>query len=189
MAKSPRERMVSGAAKMISTRGVGPTSVRDVAKLSGAPLGSTYHYFPNGKEQLVDEAVHLVGRKVERLIREAAPGGTLAVFDAFVANWRQVLIDGDFRSGCPVLAVATAEARADSTAAQSASDMFGLWETALVERLADDGVDQDRARRLAWLVITSLEGAVAVARSRGSTAPLDAVSTEVRAILAAAVRP
>lgn len=180
--------MVSAAAKMISTRGVGPTSVRDVAKLSGAPLGSTYHYFPHGKEQLVDEAVLLIGRKVERLIREAGPGGTLAVFDAFVANWRQVLIDGDFRSGCPVLAVATAETRADSAAAQSASDMFGLWETALVERLTEDGLTDERARRLAWLVITSLEGAVAVARSRSSTDPLDDVAAEVRAVLASAVR-
>lgn len=173
---------------MISTRGVGPTSVRDVAKASGAPLGSTYHYFPDGKEQLVDEAVQLIGRKVEGLIREAAHDGTLAVFDAFVANWRQVLVDSDFRSGCPVLAVATAEAKADSTAAQSASDMFGLWESALVERLTRDGLDHERARRLAWLVITSLEGAVAVARSRGSTAPLDDAAAEVRAVLVAAVR-
>lgn len=189
MAKTPRERMVSGAAKMISTRGVGPTSVRDVAKLSGAPLGSTYHYFPNGKEQLVDEAVQLVGRRVERLIREAAHDGALAVFDAFVTNWRQVLIDSDFRSGCPVLAVATAEAQADSTAAGSASEMFGLWEVALIERLTEDGLDDDRARRMAWLVITSLEGAVAVARSRASTAPLDDVAAEVRAVLAATVQP
>lgn len=189
MAKTPRERMISGAAKMISTRGVGPTSVRDVAKASGAPLGSTYHYFPDGKEQLVDEAVQLVGRRVERLIREAADDGTPAVFDAFVANWRQVLIDSDYRSGCPVLAVATAETKGDSTAARSASDMFGLWETALIERLVADGLADDRARRLAWLVITSLEGAVAVARSRGSTAPLDDVADEVRAVLVAAVQP
>lgn len=180
--------MISGAAKMISTRGLGPTSVRDVAKLSGAPLGSTYHYFPNGKEQLVDEAVQLVGRRVERLIREAGPGGTLAVFDAFVANWRQVLVDSGFRSGCAVLAIATAETSSDSPAAQSASNMFGLWETALVERLTEDGLDRDRARRLAWLVIASLEGAVAVARSRGNTAPLDETAAEVRAVLAAAVR-
>ncbi len=47
-----RERIVAGAADMISRRGLSATSIREMAKHAKAPLGSTYHYFPEGKQQL-----------------------------------------------------------------------------------------------------------------------------------------
>ncbi|MFE0739517.1 TetR family transcriptional regulator, partial [Streptomyces sp. NPDC058855] len=39
-----RERIVAGAADMISRRGLSATSIREMAKHAKAPLGSTYHY-------------------------------------------------------------------------------------------------------------------------------------------------
>ena len=54
---SAREQLVAGAADMMRRRGLNATSIREVARHSGAPLGSTYHYFPGGKDELAAEAV------------------------------------------------------------------------------------------------------------------------------------
>lgn len=121
---------------MISTRGVGPTSVRDLAKQSGAPLGSTYHYFPGGKDQLIDEAVQLVGDRVERIIREALTDDPLSAVDAVCAEWRRILIDSDFHSGCAILAVATADTGQETPASRTASVVFERWKDALTDALA-----------------------------------------------------
>src|SRR5699024_12852403 len=71
-----RQRIVVGAADMISRRGLSATSIREMAKHAKAPLGSTYHYFPDGKQQLATEAGRYAGERVAGALRqelEAAP--------------------------------------------------------------------------------------------------------------------
>jgi AcrR family transcriptional regulator len=175
--------MLAGAAELIGARGVGATSVRELAKYTGAPLGSTYHYFPGGKEQLVGEAVGWVSSHVEKVLARAGDGGTIAALDAFIANWREFLIKSDYEASCPVLALATE----DTATAGPATTIFQRWQTLLVEVLRRDGVSADRSERLAWLIVASLEGAVVMARSQRSPAPLEAVAEEIRGLVTGAV--
>lgn len=70
-----RERIVAGAADMISRRGLNATSIRETAKHARAPLGSTYHYFPEGKQQLATEAVRYTGEWVAQPAAQGAGGG------------------------------------------------------------------------------------------------------------------
>jgi WD40 repeat protein len=64
----PRQQMVIGAADMIRRRGLNATSVRELAKHTRAPLGSTYHYFPRGKQQLAAEVIRTSGRAYQQLV-------------------------------------------------------------------------------------------------------------------------
>ncbi|WP_332664416.1 TetR/AcrR family transcriptional regulator [Aeromicrobium sp.] len=185
MPLDPRTKMVAGAAQLIGERGVGATSVRELAKFTGAPLGSTYHYFPGGKDQLVEEAMVWVSRRVEKVLARAGEGGALAALDAFIGNWREFLIASDYEASCPILAVATE----DTTTAGPASEVFKTWQGLLVPVLTRDGVPLERAERLAWLIVSSLEGAVVMARSQRSPVPLEAVAEEIRGLIRDAVKP
>ena len=176
--------MVAGAAELMGARGVGATSVRELAKFTGAPLGSTYHYFPDGKDQLVEEAVGWVSGRVEKLISRAGDEGALSALDAFIANWRDFLVASDYQASCPVLAVATE----DSVTAGPASAAFTRWHGLLVEVLRRDGVAPKRAERLAWLIVSSIEGAVVMARSQRSPEPMEAVAAELRGVIREAVK-
>src|ERR1044072_8205597 len=100
-----RQRIVAGAPDMISRRGLNATSIREMAKHARAPLGSTYHYFPEGKQQLATDAVRYAGETVARILRGELAAGPAAGLRAFLALWRGIVIDTDFRAGCPVLAV------------------------------------------------------------------------------------
>ena len=53
--------MVLSAAALIRRDGVTGTGVRDVVAHAQAPRGSVQHYFPEGKQQLVGEALRWAG--------------------------------------------------------------------------------------------------------------------------------
>src|SRR5215467_3751972 len=60
--KGPRERMVFSAAQLLRRGGVAGVGMREVAARARAPRGSLQHYFPGGKEQVVNEAVAWAGQ-------------------------------------------------------------------------------------------------------------------------------
>ena len=171
-----RRKMIVGAARAIGTRGVGAMSLRDLAREAGVPLGSTYHHFPGGKAQLAEEAVTSIGRKVARLVDTAREEGIESALAAFTRVWRELLVETDFRTGCPVLAVATGD---DPKLTETARAIFASWQDLMVGGLVADGVPVGRAPGLARMIIASLEGAVAVSRAERSLEPLDEVSAEL----------
>ena len=56
--------MVRTAASLFSTRGANATSFSDVIAESGAPRGSIYHHFPDGKKQLAEDAIRYTADRV-----------------------------------------------------------------------------------------------------------------------------
>jgi len=181
-----RRRMVVGAAKVISAGGVDAMSLRDLALQAGVPLGSTYHHFPDGKAQLVDEAVRLVGAQVTQLIEDARTQGTETVLQVFADRWRRVLEASEYAAGCPVAAAAVAT---DPRHHEVAREVFADWHTALSKSLRDAGVPARRAGRLARTVVAATEGAVQLARASRSSEPLDEVVAELSGLVESARQP
>ncbi|MEY9212529.1 TetR/AcrR family transcriptional regulator [Thermobifida halotolerans] len=181
-----RQRIVAGAADMIRRRGLAATSVRELAAHAGTPLGSTYHYFPGGKQQLAAEAVRFAADAVTAVLEKELRAGPVAGLRAFLAWWRRTLVDSDYRAGCPVLAVAVEEPPADGTpqALAAAAEAFAVWEDVLARALRAHGTDAAEAAQSATLVVAAVEGAVALCRARRDTAPLDAVAARLEALLA-----
>jgi AcrR family transcriptional regulator len=180
-----RERIVAGAADMIRRRGLNATSVRELAKHAKAPLGSTYHYFPGGKQQLATEAVQFAGDAVARRLREELQAGPAEGLRAFLSLWREIITSTDFQAGCPVLAVAVEEpATAESPAALTASaEVFTTWESLLADSLRQHGAEEQQAGQLATLIVSAVEGAVVLCRAKRSTQPLDHIATQLDALV------
>ncbi|MEU5595051.1 TetR/AcrR family transcriptional regulator [Streptomyces sp. NPDC020298] len=184
-----RERILVGAADMISRRGLNATSIRELAKHAKAPLGSTYHYFPEGKQQLATEAVRYAGAAVARILRKELDAGPVAGLRAFLALWRGVVLDSDFRAGCPVLAVSVEEPPADGIppALVAAAEVFEDWERLLTEALTRHGADPDAAPGLAALIVASVEGAIAMCRAKRGMEPLDRVARQLEVLIVGAL--
>ncbi|WP_405388126.1 TetR/AcrR family transcriptional regulator [Streptomyces sp. NBC_01102] len=185
-----RERIVAGAADMISRRGLSATSIREMAKHAKAPLGSTYHYFPDGKQQLATEAVRFTGEWVARSLRKELEAGPAAGLRAFLGLWRKIVVESDFHAGCPVLAVAIEEPPADEIppALAAAADVFEQWEDLLAASLREYGAEAGRATQLATLIVAAVEGTVAMCRAKRSTEPLDRTAEQLQALIAAAIK-
>lgn len=201
MTSETRARMVAGAADLVSRRGVNATSMRDLVRYTGTPRGSIGHHFPRGKQQLIEEAIVFAGAQVsgplEHLTRSR---GSIAGLRAFIALWRQTLEKTKFQAGCPVLAVAVEQfvndaserdGKPDDTAQAHLLDLadgvFADWQRIMVDALRGEGVTPARARRLAALVIASVEGTVAMCRAARSAQPLEDVRLELELVLSAAI--
>jgi TetR/AcrR family transcriptional regulator, lmrAB and yxaGH operons repressor len=184
VARDTRKRMIYGAARMVGTRGVGALSLRDLAKEEGVPIGSTYHHFPGGRHQLIEEAVRTIGASVTRRIEVGRERGPVAALDAFGDEWRTVLEDSDFLTGCPVFAVATAD---DPGLRDVATEVLESWQDALAGVLSDAGVDKKRTSRLAMFVVAAIEGAIALCQAERSIEPLRDTMEEIHHLVDAAV--
>ncbi|WP_454852472.1 TetR/AcrR family transcriptional regulator [Promicromonospora soli] len=191
MSAELRTRMVEGAADLMSRRGLGAASMRDLARHAGTPLGSTYHYFPGGKLQLALEAVRLTDERVSARLRQAFERGPAAGVREFLALWRQIVINSDFEAGCPVLSVAVTEPRTGEAAeaVAAAGDAFAHWCDALSTSLREHGAPAPVAESLALLIVTSVEGSVAICRAEGSTRALDLVAQTIEGLIESALPP
>src|SRR3954452_3517567 len=127
-----RERMIVSAALLLREKGLTGTSFGDVIDHSGAPRGSIYHHFPNGKSQLVEEAVQYAGEYVADSIESTDPVEALR---SFTKSWRKTLERSDFRAGCPVVAVAVEAHHEAPVLAAAAAGAFARWQEALASLL------------------------------------------------------
>ncbi|MBS9534982.1 TetR/AcrR family transcriptional regulator [Mycobacterium sp. M1] len=184
-----RQRMVAGAADMISRRGLNATSVRELAKHADAPLGSTYHYFPGGKYDLATAAVRWADDLTVNVLARELAAGPEAGLRAFLALWRKILVDSDFHAGCPVLAVSIEEVSSDDRAAprDAAAAAFQRWTGLLADSMCDAGVEAVDAEQIATLIVAAVEGTVAICRAQRSSTPLDQVAMQLGGVIRAAL--
>lgn len=185
-----RRRLIAGAAEMLSRRGLNATSIRELAKYSKAPLGSTYHYFPGGKKQVVVEAVRYVGGKVTAVLAESLQAGPLHGLSAFLELWREQVLKSDFEAGCPILSVAVEEPDSDEgmVALDAAARVFATWTDVMSQSLRMEGVEDEQAKQLATLIVSSVEGTVALCRAQRSIEPLDRVSRQLEWLIETAIQ-
>jgi AcrR family transcriptional regulator len=183
MPEHPRDRMIRSALVLMGEQGVEATSFSQVLEHSGAPRGSIYHHFPGGKAQLVEEATRYAGDVVVKLLADAAEqhDDPVAAVHAVADFWRTVLYDSDFAAGCPVLA-ATLEGDRLPGARDAARDVFERWEHLHTGILQHAGVPEERARSLASIAISAVEGAIILSRAQRSNAPLERVVDELHTL-------
>ena len=191
-ARGPRERMVFSAAQLIRREGVAGTGMREVAAQAGAPRGSLQHYFPGGKEQLVNEAVgwagRYAGRRVARFLAALPEPTPAGLFAEMVRQWTDEYETAGFAGGCPVAAATVDCARSTESTRRAAADAFATWTGPVAAALTDMGVPRERADALATLMISALEGAILMARAERDVRPLTTVARELAPLLDAAVR-
>jgi TetR/AcrR family transcriptional repressor of lmrAB and yxaGH operons len=172
-----RGRMAAGAARLLAERGLEGTSFAQVLARTGSPRGSTYHHFPGGKDELVHAALDVASDQALAYIEPVRGQPAQAVVRRFVAMWRHVLDGSSLTSGCAVLAVTVATDSSDLR--EHAGAIFRGWNEYLSELFVAGGLDRRRARALASLVISAMEGAVAISRAEASRRTFDQVADEL----------
>lgn len=180
---STRARMLFTAAEVLREKGAAGVTIDEILARSGSPRGSVYHHFPDGRRQLLVEALQYAGDSITAVIDDAAADGCLALMRQFVAYWERTLADSDFAAGCPVVAAAIGSSDDDPALTAIAGDIFGRWRDALARAFVADGFDEADAGSLAVTCIASLEGAVVLCRSTRSAEPLRDVARQIEFLI------
>lgn len=181
---STKQRMLDSALLLLRERGAPGVTVDAVLAHSGAPRGSVYHHFPGGKNEIVLEALRQAGEYLDGMIEDSvAAGDVRGTVERFVRFWKRQLAKTDFRAGCPLVAVAVDSREHIPEAPELVREIFTRWQARLAEVLSANGFPVERARRLASVVVSSIEGAILLSRAHRDLTPLDDVLTEIVPLL------
>src|SRR2546428_7665203 len=94
-----RTKMVRSAASLIRRQGLSRASFADIVADSGAPRGSIYHHFPQGKDQLAKEAIRVTSDGVLAKQGACAAKTPVGVLECFIDLWRQVVVASNGAAG------------------------------------------------------------------------------------------
>ena len=164
--------MINGAARLLAEKGLGGASFAEVLELTGAPRGSIYHHFPDGKDELVSAALDAVSAGTMARLGELERT-PVAITEGFLSLWRELLDRARLTMGCAVVAVSVA---ATGDLLDHAGTVFSRWTDYLAGLLIEAGVDPAAAADFATMLISASEGAVIMSRAQRTRAPFDRVS-------------
>ena len=177
--------MLLSAAGLLRERGAAGVTIDAVLARSGAPRGSVYHHFPEGRSQILREALQFAGDEITATIDAAAGDSGTALLHQFVDMWRDALIASDYTAGCPVLAAAIGSGDDEQQLASLASDIFARWRDAAKQAYVRDGFEPAEASALADTAIAAMEGAVVLCRTTRSLEPLNDVAHQLEFLIKA----
>jgi len=180
-----RQPIIDACVMLFRRRGYAATGLNDIVDASGAPKGSLYHYFPEGKTSIAVAAVEESGSRVARTLHELAAssrsaGGLLKAHAELLGKW---MAKSGFRDGCPMTTVLLELAPENRAVADAGRRAYAARLEILRDKLIEDGHAEERAGHLASLCTSALQGALIEARVQRSAKPLQIAAAELAAIL------
>ncbi len=180
-----RTKMLISAAEVMRERGAAGVTIDEVLARSGAPRGSVYYHFPEGRRQILTEALRYSGDSITAVVDDAAGWGARALLREFVEFWERLLTECDFSAGCPVVAAAIGSTEDEVALSTEAGAILHRWCTALARAFVADGFDESDGASLAVMSIAALEGAIVLCRSTRCTLPLRQVGDQLEFLIKA----
>ncbi len=173
-AQDNREALVRTAMRLFRRNGYANVGLQEILQESGAPRGSLYYYFPGGKEALGEAAVTMAGELIAEMLsalaaRHRTPRGFVRAYCAQMADWME---ESGFSSGCPI-ATTVLETVPDSPRIQRAgSAALDGWIAIIAGVFERAAMPRRQAVQRAQSLVAAMEGALIIARLRGSRRPI-----------------
>ncbi|MCV7146813.1 TetR/AcrR family transcriptional regulator [Mycobacterium riyadhense] len=183
--RGTRNKMLISAAEVMRERGAAGVTIDAVLARSGTPRGSVYYHFPDGRSQILTEALRYAGDSITATIDAAVDRGARVLLREYVEFWERLLTECDFSAGCPVVAAAIGSADDEVELSAEAGVILDRWCTSLTRAFIADGFDESDAASLAVMSISALEGAIVLCRSTRSAVPLRQVGDQLEFLIKA----
>jgi len=187
MPAPPKHRgaIVRAAATLFRRNGYAATGINEIAEVAGAPKGSLYHYFPDGKDQIGEAAVRFAGKGVvatlEKLeLEHKTAAAMVGAYCRLLAGW---MAKSGFRDGCPISTTLLESAPQSAGIALAGREAFAAWRAVIARALLRDGFSKQEARRLSTLAVSSIEGSLILARVESSGEPIEDIARLLAAVL------
>jgi TetR/AcrR family transcriptional regulator, lmrAB and yxaGH operons repressor len=173
-ATDSKGKTMAAAAKLFRQQGFHGTALHDILAAGGSPRGSLYFHFPGGKEEIGETALGLAGEAVRQGIAKVAEASQNAemFLVRIVRGMAADLERSDYREGCPIATTALETSAQSETLAAACRNAFQKWELEIKRGLERFGMSSDDAELVATMALSQAEGALLLARTYRSLAPL-----------------
>jgi TetR/AcrR family transcriptional regulator, lmrAB and yxaGH operons repressor len=187
-ADDSKGKTLTAAVKLFRQQGYHGTALHDILAAGGAPRGSLYFHFPKGKEEIGASALSLAGEAVRQAIVQAAEKSDSA--ESFLVRIVRAMASdlerSDYREGCPIATTALETSAQSEVLGAATRTAFQKWELEIKRGLFRFGLTSGDADLVATMVLSQLEGALLLARTYRSLAPIQRAEEAVRLLAYAA---
>jgi TetR/AcrR family transcriptional regulator, lmrAB and yxaGH operons repressor len=187
-ADDSKGKTLTAAVKLFRQQGYHGTALHDILAAGGAPRGSLYFHFPKGKEEIGASALSLAGEAVRQAIVQAAEKSDSA--ESFLVRIVRAMASdlerSGYREGCPIATTALETAAQSEVLGAATRTAFQKWELEIKRGLFRFGLTSGDADLVATMVLSQLEGALLLARTYRSLAPIQRAEEAVRLLAYAA---
>ncbi len=176
--------LIHTAANLFQKQGYSATGVNQIIRESKTPRGSFYYYFPNGKEQLANEAIRFTGEAVAKLLDLAfceAPTFSQGV-ESITKNIADQFVASHYTMGCPIASIHLEKTPKSKIISQASMHVFSLW-VDVIEKHARRLGCADQSATLAQAIILSIEGAWILARAEQNPRAFAVCADMVKALV------
>jgi TetR/AcrR family transcriptional repressor of lmrAB and yxaGH operons len=162
-----REKILQTASELMEKQGYHGTGLNEIIQKSGAPKGSLYYYFPEGKEQLASEAILRAGQIVSERFRAKTadePDPAKAIHD-FLYMIAKRMEETKFYTGSTLTMIAmetVTESKRINTACQEG---YAMLIGAFKDKLLSGGMEDSKASDMAEMIIAAVEGGIILSRT------------------------
>jgi AcrR family transcriptional regulator len=173
-----RQRIVEATSARVRSHGVVGTSLDDVMAATGTSKSQLFHYFPQGKAQLL---LAVAGHEADRVLSDQQPYlDQLDSIEAWQA-WRDLVVQRYREQGqqCPLSALHSELGVNDPSVRAVVTDLLTTWRDRIVAGIRAMQVSGDFDRRLdadqaGDALLAGLQGGVTVLLATGSIRYLEA---------------
>lgn len=180
-----RGQILQTTCTLLEKQGYHGTGLNEIVKESGAPKGSLYHYFPEGKEQIVAEAVLMSGKETAERIRlelKKSSSASKSIYD-FILNVAEHVELSNFAAGSPLTAVAMETATKSKKINVACHEAYLMLHTAFKEKLLESGYTKLQSDELAEFIVASVEGGIILSRTAHNANALRGVAKQLKILL------
>ncbi|MFE0631884.1 TetR/AcrR family transcriptional regulator [Streptomyces sp. NPDC058864] len=171
-----KARIIEGAAQLVAVKGAAGTCLDDIRAATGTSKSQLFHYFPEGKTQLL---LAVAEEYSHRVLEDQRP--LLDRLDSWDAweQWRELVLrlhsPGD--GHCPLTALGRQPPQTVPGVRELITDHLERWHAALAKGLTamrTDGLLREDADvdALATAVLAAVQGGAMMGQITGSTDPL-----------------
>jgi AcrR family transcriptional regulator len=185
-----RQRIIAGAAALIRENGPGATSLDDVMTATATSKSQLFHYFPNGRHDLLQAVAQ---HEADRVLAAQEPYLSDLTSARKWHAWRQAVIAHYRELGdrCPLGALTAQLGKASPEARAIVTELYDRWEACLlagIEAMArQDALPPGiSATQTARSILAAIQGGVVILQATGRIAYLESALDLAMAPLAAA---
>ncbi|MBQ7889813.1 MAG: TetR/AcrR family transcriptional regulator [Erysipelotrichaceae bacterium] len=180
-----RELIMDEAFKLFFEKGYYGLGLQELLKRCGIPKGSFYHYFPDGKNQLLCEVVERTYELMKEGIVERILVKDNAV-DSFVnmVDYHASTIEGrKYLASLMMTMVSIESLHLNEKAHQVCQNVYHKWQNLYFDKLVEYGYDQKEARQKAQALFALIHGSLISSFIKQSNEDLLLIREEIKNIL------
>lgn len=183
--ENSRTKLMKTASRLFQQQGYHATGLNQITKESGAPKGSLYYHFPEGKEQLAIESVQLTAKFVAENIEEGLNkfSDPIKAIQSFILDMAERFQKERFKVGIPIASVALETALISEPLRKACQSAYGDFQHLFTKKLADSGYKAERAEELGIVINSMIEGAFLISFTMGTTDALRLVAKQIPVLL------